>query len=111
MNKPESEFTMEDLTVVFLVVAAAVAVFYAAVVISSQMQVGPVIKNQVTGDKSMNSLYVIAPFWKDGTWVFNDESNGLLEEPFVSGTDDIISGCVKDIPNSKDGFRADVLSQ
>ncbi len=105
MNKPESEFTMEDLAVVYWVVAAAVAVFYAAVVVSSQMQVGPVIKNQVTGDKSMNSLFVIAPFWKDGTWVFNDDSNGLKEEPFVAGTDDIISGCVKDIPNAKDGFR------
>ena len=53
----------------------------------------------------MNSLFVIAPFWKNGTWVFNDEAHGLVEEPFVSGTDDIISACVKDIPDAESGFR------
>lgn len=53
----------------------------------------------------MNSLFVIAPFWKDGTWVFNDERHGLVEEPFVCGSDNIISAGVHKIPNAKNGFR------
>ncbi len=29
-----------------------------------------------------NSLMVIAPYWYKGTWVFDDESVGLVREPF-----------------------------
>ena len=31
-----------------------------------------------------NSLFVIAPCWDSGTWVFDDERAGLVKEPFVS---------------------------
>ena len=36
-----------------------------------------------------NSLFVIAPYWDSGTWVFDDEGVGL----------------VRDIPDAREGFR------
>ena len=52
-----------------------------------------------------NSMFVIAPYWGSGTWVFDDERKGLLGEPFVSGVPDMINHLVRDIPNAKEGFR------
>jgi hypothetical protein len=56
-------------------------------------------------ENSMNALFVIAPYFKHGTWVFTDERRNLIEEPFVAGVPEIISEMVADIPNAKAGFR------
>ncbi len=48
---------------------------------------------------------VIAPYWYQGTWVFDDESVGLNKEPFVAGVPEMIDDLVKDIPNARSGFR------
>ena len=55
----------------------------------------------------MNSIFVIAPYWQHGTWVFDDKTVGVIGEPFVAGTDDIITAMVKKagIPNAKEGFQ------
>jgi hypothetical protein len=37
-------------------------------------------------------------------WVFDDEKVGLVQEPFVSGADEIIDKMVADIPGAEDGF-------
>ncbi len=52
-----------------------------------------------------NIPMVIAPYWYQGTWVFDDESVGLNKEPFVAGVPEIINELVKDIPNARSGFR------
>jgi hypothetical protein len=56
-------------------------------------------------ENSMNALFVIAPYFKHGTWVFTDERRNLVEEPFVAGVPEIITEIVADIPNAKAGFR------
>ena len=48
---------------------------------------------------------VISPYWKDSTWVFDDDSVGLLAEPFVSGIPEMINDMVSNIPNAKQGFK------
>jgi hypothetical protein len=52
-----------------------------------------------------NAIMVIAPYWYNGTWVFDDPAVGLKREPFVAGVPEMIDGLVKDIADSKDGFR------
>jgi hypothetical protein len=52
-----------------------------------------------------NALFVIAPYWFEGTWVFDDQNVGLVREPFVSGVPDMIDYIVRDIPDARDGFR------
>jgi hypothetical protein len=54
---------------------------------------------------SGNSLIVIAPYWYEGTWVFDDARAGLSREPFVAGVPEIINALVKDIPGAREGFR------
>jgi hypothetical protein len=54
---------------------------------------------------SSNSILVIAPYWYNGTWVFDDSAAGLKREPFVAGVPEMIDVLVKDIPNAKEGFR------
>ena len=54
---------------------------------------------------SANSIMVIAPYWYNGTWVFDDPAVGLKREPFVAGVPEMIDALVKDIPDSKQGFR------
>ncbi len=54
---------------------------------------------------SSNSIFVIEPYWYEGTWVFDEPSVGLKREPFVAGVPEMINYLVKDIPNAKDGFR------
>ncbi len=53
----------------------------------------------------MNSLFVIAPYKFEGVWVFDDPSVDLLQEPFVSGADDIIDILTEDIPDAAHGFK------
>jgi hypothetical protein len=52
-----------------------------------------------------NAIMVIAPYWYNGTWVFDDAGVGLRREPFVAGVPEMIDGLVKDITDAKDGFR------
>ena len=54
-----------------------------------------------------NQILVIAPYWLDsvGTWVFDDEAVGLVQEPFVEGVPDMIDDLVADIPDAHHGFR------
>jgi hypothetical protein len=53
----------------------------------------------------MNQLIAIVPYWLKGTWVFDDESAGLVQEPFVCGVPEMIDLLTKEIPNAKKGFR------
>ncbi|HCO24108.1 MAG: hypothetical protein CME31_18325 [Gimesia sp.] len=48
---------------------------------------------------------VIAPYRHLGTWVFDDSSAGLVQEPFVAGVPEMIDVIVKDIPDADKGFR------
>ena len=54
-----------------------------------------------------NAMMIINPYWHMGTWVFDDPQAELVQEPFVSGADDIITELVKqhNIPNARDGFK------
>lgn len=54
-----------------------------------------------------NSLLTIFPYWCNETWVFDDEDVDLVREPFVQGTEDIISRVVDElgIANAREGFR------
>ena len=49
-----------------------------------------------------NSLFVIAPYWDSGTWVFDDERVGLVREPFVLGVPDMIDHLVRDMPETRE---------
>ena len=42
----------------------------------------------------MNSIVAIHPYMYQGLWVFDDPAVGLVQEPFVSGADDIIDRMV-----------------
>lgn len=52
-----------------------------------------------------NALYVLHPYKFEGSWVFDDDSVGLVREPFVFGIDDMIEQLVESIPNAEAGFR------
>lgn len=52
-----------------------------------------------------NQIMVIAPYFADGTWVFDDESVGLVKEPFVSGIPEMIDFLIEGIPDARKGFR------
>jgi len=54
-----------------------------------------------------NQIHVIAPCWLAdvGTWVFDDERLGLVQEPFVSGIPEMIDELVRGISNARGGFR------
>ena len=52
-----------------------------------------------------NALFVIVPYWYEGTWVFDDPAVGLQREPFVAGIPEMINLLVKDIPRAQEGFR------
>ena len=52
-----------------------------------------------------NALMIISPYWKNSAWVFDDDSVGLLAEPFVAGIPEMIDDMVENIPNAKQGFK------
>ncbi len=54
-----------------------------------------------------NQIRVIAPYWLESvqTWVFDDPTVGLVQEPFVSGIPEMIDDLVRDIPDARQGFR------
>jgi hypothetical protein len=59
----------------------------------------------VRGGVPANAIMVIAPYWYNGTWVFDDPAVGLKREPFVAGVPEMIDTLVKDIPDAREGFR------
>lgn len=52
-----------------------------------------------------NQIRVIAPYWLDRAWVFDDDRVDLVQEPFVSGVPEMIDSLVADIPDARQGFR------
>lgn len=54
---------------------------------------------------SSNAILVVAPYWYNGTWVFDDPAVGLRREPFVAGVPEMLDVLVKDIDDAKGGFR------
>ena len=52
----------------------------------------------------MNELRVIHPFKHMGVWVFDDAAVGLVQEPFVSGADEVIDRMTASMPGAADGF-------
>ena len=52
-----------------------------------------------------NAMLAIAPYWWQGTWVFDDPGRGLTREPFVSGIPEMIDRLVTHIPDARSGFR------
>jgi hypothetical protein len=53
----------------------------------------------------MNSLSTIFPYKYQGFWVFDDDTVGLVREPFVSGADVIIDRLTAKIADATTGFR------
>ena len=59
----------------------------------------------------MNQITVIHPYKSSGVWAFDDESVGLVREPFVSGADEVIE-LMKEVDEElrKDpDFKDDIL--
>src|SRR5512147_905293 len=52
----------------------------------------------------MNAIVTIHPHKYQGLWVFDDATAGLVQEPFVSGADEIIDKMVQGIPDAESGF-------
>jgi hypothetical protein len=52
-----------------------------------------------------NAMLVIHPYRHQGTWVFDDDRVGLVQEPFVAGVPEMIDVLVEDIPDAQSGFR------
>ncbi|MFN9718449.1 MAG: hypothetical protein ACK58L_07140 [Planctomycetota bacterium] len=52
-----------------------------------------------------NQIRVIKPYDHLGTWVFDDDRVGLVQEPFVSGVPEMLDHLVQDIPEAHNGFR------
>ncbi|WP_206107726.1 DUF6717 family protein [Paludisphaera rhizosphaerae] len=57
------------------------------------------------GGPPSNAIMVVAPYWYNGTWVFDDPAVGLRREPFVAGIPEMIDVLVKDVDDAKNGFR------
>tara|TARA_A100001391_G_scaffold82721_2_gene54068 strand:+ start:246 stop:728 length:483 start_codon:yes stop_codon:yes gene_type:complete len=53
----------------------------------------------------VNQIFVIQPYFYNGSWVFDDSEVGLRREPFVSGIPEMIEGLVGHLPNAQNGFR------
>jgi hypothetical protein len=54
-----------------------------------------------------NAILMIRPYWKDGTWVFDDDAVGLRCEPFVAGVPEMITRLTDaaGIKDARKGFR------
>ncbi len=53
----------------------------------------------------MNQIFIIQPYFYNGSWVFDDAEAGLVREPFVSGIPEMIDKLVEGIPGASEGFR------
>jgi hypothetical protein len=58
---------------------------------------------------TQNSIMVLKPYRWDGRWVFDDETTGLVREPFVAGVPEILEALLvkQGIPleDAEKGFR------
>ncbi|GAB6064767.1 hypothetical protein [Deferrisoma palaeochoriense] len=52
----------------------------------------------------MNAILAIHPYRHNGLWGFYDERVGLVQEPFVSGADEIIERSSASISDAESGF-------
>jgi hypothetical protein len=52
----------------------------------------------------MNAIRAIHPYRHEGLWVFDDETVGLRQEPFVAGADGILDRLAAGIPEASAGF-------
>jgi hypothetical protein len=52
----------------------------------------------------MNAIIAIHPYKSQGLWVFDDDKVGLVQEPFVSGADEIIERMVAGLDQPERGF-------
>ena len=52
----------------------------------------------------MNVINIIHPYKYPGNWVFDDLAVGLVQEPFVSGADEVIEALASAIPDANAGF-------
>jgi len=57
--------------------------------------------------KTQNAMLIIHPHKTHGTWCFDDERHGLIEEPFVLGASEMIDAVVAraGLTNADRGFR------
>ena len=55
-------------------------------------------------ERDMNAISAIHPYKYEGLWVFDDLRVGLVQEPFVSGADEIIERMVQGISGAESGF-------
>ena len=53
---------------------------------------------------NQNAIQFITPYYVNGTWVFDDERVGLVQEPFVSGIPAMIDELTSHIPDAQEGF-------
>ena len=53
----------------------------------------------------MNAVSVIFPYRLQGVWVFDDAATGLVQEPFISGADNILDVLTEHIPDAANGFK------
>ncbi len=56
-------------------------------------------------------VHIIQPYRVGNAWVFDDAARELKAEPFVGGATEVIDLLVKDLPNTKDGFRLSFSAQ
>jgi hypothetical protein len=75
-----------------------IALIFVAIIILAGCRQEPVAATS-------NSLLVIAPYKHAGTWVFDEPSRGLKQEPFVAGIPQMMDKLVVGIPNAEQGFR------
>lgn len=55
-------------------------------------------------------LITLAPYVSEGLWVFDDDSVGLLQEPFVAGIDRILDDMTAHIEGAVNGFLLEILA-
>ncbi|MGL4636787.1 MAG: DUF6717 family protein [Beijerinckiaceae bacterium] len=55
--------------------------------------------------KPSNAMRVIFPYRLNNTWVFDDETVGLVREPFVFGIPEMIDIFIGDIKEAEYGFK------
>jgi len=62
---------------------------------------------------NFNSIFVIKPYKWENIWVFDDDRAGLVREPFVAGTDDMLDAVIRreEIPNPDAGVLLYFSSQ
>src|SRR4051812_44473362 len=84
-----------------LLAVAAVLVVAGALGVAAWKLAGPGARR---AGPSANAIMVVAPYWYNGTWVFDDAAVGLRREPFVAGVPEMIDVLVEDIPDAREGF-------